>query len=1152
MANLFELAAKLTLDSSDYEKGIEAAKQAAANFAKGLTSVVTAVSTTDRAVNNAADSAENFGQTAETAANGVSDMSDAAESVTQAVQQSSNSMEDAADSAENLSSSADEAAESVENVEDSATSTSQKMGLLDRTVGTLADGLGALKQSGETVKKGFDTVHGAVDTVKAKFQGLTDGAKSLVDGGLSKVQSGIDNVRGKFFPLTSAAQNLIGVFSRTSDAAEENADAMEEGSKSADTLKNRIAMLQGVYDAAKAKVERLTDEFNKSAEETGATSDETKALARELDKAEREMNDAQKALDKYSDNADEAADATKKLGDEEDKTTKKTSVFKDTLKALLSRDAIKAGLGALWNGVKKISQAFISVGKQAVEAYGNYEQLAGGAKKIFEGIDYSKIDKDAKKAYKELNMSANEYLEAINLAGASFAQTMGSTKGYETARKGMIAIADYASGTGKNINELNQKYQMISRSASVYQSIADQFSGILPQTSKDFLAQAQSAGLLEKKYKKLTEVPVAEYQEAVTKMIEKGVGSLGLLGNTAKESMSTITGSLAMTKAAWQNLLVGISDDSADFDELIDNLVESASAAGENLIPRIEKIIGGIGKTVEKLLPILIERVPAMISENAPSILSSISSTATLIFNSLITYLPSIVSFGTKLIVNLVDGLIAALPQMVDAGVKIISELLTGLGSALPQILVKFVELIPQIVQALIDGIPELIQGAITFLTAIVDAIPEVVKAIAEALPQIVTSVVNGLIEAIPVLIDGAIQLLMAIVDAIPQILPPLIEALPQIIDALVNGLIEALPLLLDGSIKLFMALIDAIPLVIEMLVPQIPQIIEAIITALLDNIPKILEAGLQLMLQLAEGMISSLPHVLDAVLRIGSSIVEGLLSSIGSVFSSIGSWLNEHVFKPFVNGFKSLFGIHSPSTVMQTIGKFIVEGFINPIKELPGKVWNFLVSTVQKAIQFGTDMKNKAIEAARTFKDNIVNGLKSLPEKMGSIGKNVVTGLWNGIKDLKDWLVKKITGFGSDVVSWIKSALGIHSPSKYTAEDGKYLVQGLAKGILDNAAGAKKAAAKLSDDVLGAFNSDGLAMAVSDLPDLNTDISASLTASNATMNAESTTDKLLMMILEMLSQIDDGMKDKIKSAVDGMGVNWNDRELGRFVKSYA
>jgi hypothetical protein len=116
-------------------------------------------------------------------------------------------------------------------------------------------------------------------------------------------------------------------------------------------------------------------------------------------------------------------------------------------------------------GVEKAVGAAVDVAKNVIggafENSGAYEQLAGGAQKIFDEMDFSKISEDAQRAYKELNMSANEYLESINLAGATFAQTMGDEKGYDTARRGMMAISDYASGTGKNIDELNQKYQMI-------------------------------------------------------------------------------------------------------------------------------------------------------------------------------------------------------------------------------------------------------------------------------------------------------------------------------------------------------------------------------------------------------------------------------------------------------------------------------------------------------------------------------------------------------------------------------------------------------------------------------------------------------------------------------------------------------------------
>ena len=100
---------------------------------------------------------------------------------------------------------------------------------------------------------------------------------------------------------------------------------------------------------------------------------------------------------------------------------------------------------------------------------------------------------------------------------------MGDAAGYEAAKTGLKAISDYASGTGKNVDELSQKFTLITRSTSSYQSIADQFSGILPATSAGFLEQAQAAGVLSGKYKQLTEVPIDEYQAAVSKMLEKGV-----------------------------------------------------------------------------------------------------------------------------------------------------------------------------------------------------------------------------------------------------------------------------------------------------------------------------------------------------------------------------------------------------------------------------------------------------------------------------------------------------------------------------------------------------------------------------------------------------------------------------------------------------
>lgn len=265
-----------------------------------------------------------------------------------------------------------------------------------------------------------------------------------------------------------------------------------------------------------------------------------------------------------------------------DKLTHKVG---DGLKA-----AAKVGIAA----VAAIGTATVAYVKSAVDAYAEYEQLAGGAQKIFDEIDYAVIKKDAYEAYRTLGISANEYLRIINDTGATFAATMGDEVGYETAKKGLQAISDYASGTGKSVSELSQKFTLITRSTASYQSIADQFSGILPATSADFLEQAQAAGLLSEEYTKLTEVPVADYQYAVAGMLEYGTAKLGLAGNTAAEAATTISGSIAAMKAAWDNLKTGVAQNSEDMDVLIDDFVESTYSAGTNIIDRVTLTVEGI------------------------------------------------------------------------------------------------------------------------------------------------------------------------------------------------------------------------------------------------------------------------------------------------------------------------------------------------------------------------------------------------------------------------------------------------------------------------------------------------------------------------------------------------------------------------------
>lgn len=428
--------------------------------------------------------------------------------------------------------------------------------------------------------------------------------------------------------------------------------------------------------------------------------------------------------------------------------------------------------------VATIGAASAAVGafaKQSVQAYGEYEQLAGGVEKIFDKANIDQIFEDANNAYKTLNMSANQYLAAINQTGAAFAQTMGDQKGYDVAKMGMQAIADYASGTGRNLDELNQKYALITRSTSSYQSIADQFSGILPATSKGFLEQAQAAGFLSDSYTKLTDVPIEEYQEAVTEMLEKGVTDMGLYGNTAKESATTIQGSLAMTKSAWENLIAGLANPDADIGQLMDNLIVAIVGDKEGtgllnqLIPAVQRAVEGIGQFIQAAVPMLADKLPALIQSFLPVVIQSIVTLVT----SIAKALPSIVAtladmlpeIVDMLINGLVDAITTALPILIKQAPRIIKALATGLLSAAGTLVSAAGKLITSLLNALKSGLSSVASKVVS----LAKKIPDKIKSGLGNLKSVGLNLIEGLWRGIKSKFDSVIERVKALAAKLPK-----------------------------------------------------------------------------------------------------------------------------------------------------------------------------------------------------------------------------------------------------------------------------------------------------------------------------------------------------------------------------------------------
>lgn len=635
-----------------------------------------------------------------------------------------------------------------------------------------------------------------------------------------------------------------------------------------------------------------------------------------------------------------------------------TKTFGDKLKSGLATAAKVAGaaLGAAATAVATLT-------KQAVAASAEYEQLAGGVEKIFSGMDTSKIFEDASNAYINLGMSVNKYLSAINDVGATFKATMGDEKGYNVAKQGMQAIADYASGTGKSVDELTGKFMAITRSTASYQSIADQFSGILPATSADFLKQAQAAGYLKSSYKSLTDVPIAEYQAAVSSMLAKGVDALNLTGNTAAEALGTLSGSAGAAKAAWENMVTAMaSGDTQMFNTALSNLVTSTTAFAKNLVPVIGQTLTGVGQLVEGIAPVISEQLPALLDQALPPLVEGALSLVT----SAVSALPVIAESVVGVIPLIAQGLLSALPTLATSAVSIISTLASGIGSALPTLLPLAAQAIVTLALGLTSNIGEIIQAGLNLISGLAQGLLSALPILIQSLPQITESIVSELLQSIPQIIETGVQLISALVQNLPVAIQMICDVLPQIVFSIIETLIANTPQIVLAGVDLLVALIKNLPSAITTICSAVPQIIAALVAALVAKFPEIQAKGREMLIKLKDGISEKIEDIrakaaevmesakaafqakIAGFAQVGKAIVDGIKNGIAAGWSALTGWVREKA-QSLLDAAKSALGIASPSKKTAYFGKMMAEGFgVGFADQMPAEIRN-----IQKALDF-------------------------------------------------------------------------------------------------------------------------------------------------------------------------------------------------------
>lgn len=176
-----------------------------------------------------------------------------------------------------------------------------------------------------------------------------------------------------------------------------------------------------------------------------------------------------------------------------------------------------------------------------------------------------------------------------------------------------------------------------------------------------------------------------------------------------------------------------------------------------------------------------------------------------------------------------------------------------------------------------------------------------------------------------------------------------------------------------------------------------------------------------------------------------GGNIVAGIFKGIKDAIAGIGTWIKENIVDPFVNGFKELFGIQSPSTVMAELGSFLIEGLLQGILDVVSGIKEWIKEHVTdpikkcfenfslaKLLDTALDLGDKAISVAVSL---IKSGWSTLTGWVGEIGSKAVSLAKSGWKTISSW----VGDIGSKAVSLAKS--GWKTISSWVGEIGSKAV---------------------------------------------------------------------------------------------------------------
>ena len=561
------------------------------------------------------------------------------------------------------------------------------------------------------------------------------------------------------------------------------------------------------------------------------------------------------------------------------------SSLMDVFSGTLLGNVVSDGLRTVANGITEIGKTAanmaVSIGKASLDSYADYEQLVGGVETLYKD-SAATIEKYAQTAYKNVGLSANDYMDTATSFAASLVSSLsGDTeKAAEMSNTAISDMADNWNKMGSSVQSVQDAYRGFSKqNFTMLDNLKIGYGGTKTEMER-LLADADTLNAKQGVYTKYSIDSFSDIVQAIHVVQTE----MGITGTTAKEAATTIQGSTASMKSAWANLLTGIADPEQNFQSLMDEFVDSVITAGNNIIPRIKEIvptlIDGLSELVTQLAPyvsgVIMELEPT-IEEGLQSLFGGLSSVA----SELQPIVADVFSFFGDAIIS---GLTSAIE---NSDFSFLLDIFNNVKTAIENI-ANIIDSFKNNANAAWDAISAKIQEVVAFVQPYVEAAMQVIGQVVTQVITDLTPVIQSIGEAFSAawsLVQTVWAWASAFFQAIFQSIVVIFTPFAPIISGFFQGAWIIIQSIWNVAVSFFQTVFD-------------------LITGVFSTIDAVLSGDFQDAWESIQGIFEG---VFGFFSTVGQNAVEGIKGGIAAVWGGLVSFV-----QGLWDGIKSIFVINA------------------------------------------------------------------------------------------------------------------------------------------------------------------------------------------------------------------------------------------------